>query len=208
MTDGANSLADVMRSSRTGSDHVDARPVNAIANGEVAGGNVANHGGDEQRAHALGTLVVQGLEPLLQLVDTADARTKRNGHARGIDIVHGQSRLGHGFVSCDHGVLDEALEAARLLLGKTVLGSVEATYLTGVMHLIFRCVETFDRRDAALLAHDGIPQRIHANTCRRNGTHARDDDTLRTVRTTKVHVLVCRAHRESPPSMLITWPVI
>ena len=57
------------------------------------------------------------------------------------------------------------------------------------MHLIFRCVETFDGRDAALLAHDGIPQRIHAITCRRNGPYARDDDALRAVRTSKVHVL-------------------
>ena len=208
MTDGANSLADVVRTSRAGSDHVDARPVNAIADGEVTGGNVADHGGDEQRAHALGALLGKRLEAFLQLVDAADARTKRNGHARGIDIVHGQARLGHGFVSCDHGVLDEALETARLLLGKAMLGSVKATHLAGVMNLIFRCVETFDRRDAALLAHDGVPQRIHADTCRRNGAHARDDDALRAIRTTKVHVLVCRAHRESPPSMLITCPVM
>lgn len=166
---------------------MNARPVNAIANGEVAGGDIADHGGDEQRAHALGALLAQRLEALLQLIDTADARTKRNGHARGIDIVHGKARLGHSFVSCNHGILDEALEAARLLLGETMLGSIETTHLAGVVHLIFRCVETFDGRDAALLAHDGVPQRIHANACRRNGTHARDDDALRAVRTTKVH---------------------
>ena len=208
VADGAHGRADVVRAGGARGGHVDALAAHAVANGDVAGGHVADHRGDEQRVHALRTLLVKRVEAPLQLVDAADARAEHHRGARGVLVVHVDARLRHGLVGGDERVLHEALEAARLLLRQAIFRGVEIGHLGRDAHLVVACIEVRDGAHAAALAHDGIPQRLNAHARRRDGAHARDDDAVRAVRAPDLHVRYLLAHSAKPPSTQMTWPVM
>ena len=76
VADGAHGGADVVGAGGAGGGHIDALAAHAVADGQMTCCDVADHGGHEQRADALGALIVQRVEAVLQLVDAADARTE------------------------------------------------------------------------------------------------------------------------------------
>ena len=208
MADGAHGGADVVGAGGASGGHVDALAAHAVADGQVARCDIADHGGHEQRAHALGALIVQREEAVLQLIDAADARAEDDGRARGVLLLHVDAGLSHGLVGGYDGVLDEALEAARLLLGQPVLGRVEVTHLARHMHIERFMIEVRNGANAATLAHDRIPQRVHADAGGRDRAHAGDDDAVGAVGTTRCGRIDYLTHSAKPPSMQMTCPVM
>ena len=202
VTDVAHSLADAVGARSARGDDVHALALHAVADGEVARGDVADHRGHEQRVHALGALLEQRLKAAFEFIDTADAAAEHHGHARGVLVVHGKPRLGDCLVGGDDGVLHEALEPAALLLREAVLGGVEARDLAGVVHLVIARVEALDGADAAFAAHDGAPKGLHPHAGRRDRAHAGDDDTMRPVGSARGRIRF--THSAIPPSMQIT----
>ena len=209
VADVAHGRADGVRAGGAGGDHVQAFAAQPVADGEVARRDVADHRGDEQRAHALRTLLGQGEEAALQLVDAADAGAEHARDARGVLGLEVQARLRQRLVGSDDGVLHEALEPARLLLRDAVLGSVEIAHLGGDMNVVVGRVEARDRPDAAGAAHDRVPQRLHAHAGRRHRAHAGDDHAVRAVGAARARrVRNVLAHSDIPPSMQTTCPVM
>ncbi len=84
VADVAHGRADGVRAGGAGGDHVQAFAAQPVADGEVARRDVADHRGNEQRAHALRALLGQGEEAALQLVDAADAGAEHARDARGV----------------------------------------------------------------------------------------------------------------------------
>ena len=198
MADGANSLADVVRASRTGGGHVDARPVNAIADGEVDRRRCCRSWwGRTAGSRAWGPCRASVSKPFLQLVDAADARTERSMATRVESTsLHGrcppgpwprQRRPWRTGRSARSGAPPSWTARARF-------GSKPRTS-PAAMHLdtLQMCRNVRNGVDAAALAHHGIPQRVHADAGRRDRAHARDDHALRAVRAAQVaDVLDCR----------------
>ena len=151
---------------------------------------------------------MQRVEAVLQLVDAADARAEDDGRARGVFLLHVDAGLGHGLVGRHDGILDEALETARLLLGQPVLGRVEIMHLARYMHIEIIVIEVRNGANAAALAHDRIPQRIHADAGGRDRAHAGDDDAVGAVGTTRCRRIDYLTHSAKPPSMQMTCPVM
>ena len=202
VADVAHGLPDAVGARRARGDDVDALAFHAVANRQVACGDIADHRGYEQRAHTLRALLEQGLEPALELVDAADAAAEDDRHARRVLVLHGKARLRDRLVRGDDRVLHEALEAARLLLREAVLGGIEAADLASIVDLVVGRVEALDGADAAFAAHDRLPQRLHADTRGRDRAHAGNHDAVRSVGSLGVHG--CLAHSAIPPSMQIT----
>ena len=220
VADVAQRGADAVGAGRARGHDVEALAFHAVTDRQRAGSDVADHRRDEQRVHALGALLDQRGEAALQLVDAADARAEHHGDARGILQLHVEAGHLEGLVGRHDGVLDEALEAARLLLAQPVLGGIEIANLAGDVHLVLVRVEALDRIDAAFLAVDGIPQRLDAHAGGRDGAHAGDDDAVRAVGTARLDARGIGgnralqlesgllAHNDIPPSMQITCPVM
>ena len=202
VADVAHGLPDAVGARRARGDDVDALAFHAVANRQVACGDIADHRGYEQRAHTLRALLEQRLEPALELVDAADAAAEDDRHARRVLVLHGKARLRDRLVRGDDRVLHEALEAARLLLREAVLGGIEAADLASIVDLVVGRVEALDGADAAFAAHDRLPQRLHADTRGRDRAHAGNHDAVRSVGSLGVHG--CLAHSAIPPSMQIT----
>ena len=202
VADVAHGLPDAVGARRARGDDVDALAFHAVANRQVACGDIADHRGYEQRAHTLRALLEQRLEPALELVDAADAAAEDDRHARRVLVLHGKARLRDRFVGGDDRVLHEALEAARLLLREAVLGGIEAADFASIVDLVVGCVEALDGADAAFTAHDRLPQRLHTDARGRDCAHAGNHDTVRSVGSLGVHG--CLAHSAIPPSMQIT----
>ena len=104
----------------------------------------------------------------------------------GSSSFHVDAGLGHGLVSGNDGVLDEALEAARLLLGQPVLGRRRSHAPRPPRAPRNRFViEARDGIDAAARAHDGVPQRVNTDAGGRDRAHAGDDHAVGAVRTAR-----------------------
>ncbi len=206
MADGTHGGADVVGAGGASGGHVDALAAHAIADGQMTCRDVADHGGNEQRAHALGALIVQRVEAVLQLVDAADARAEDHRRARGVLLL--DAGLRHGLVGGNDGVLDEALEAARLLLGQPVLGRVEITHLARHMHVERFMIEMRNGIDAAALAHHGIPKRVNADAGGRDCAHTGDDHAVGAIGTARCGRIDYLTHSAKPPSMQMTCPVM
>ena len=170
--------------------------------------DVADHSGHEQRAHALGALIVQRVEAVLQLVDAADARAEDDGCARGILLLHVDAGLRHGLIGGHDGILNEALETTRLLFRQPVLGGIEIAHLARHMHVEIVVIEVGNSANAAALAHHRIPKRIHADAGGRDGAHAGDDDSMGAVGTAGCRRIDYLTHSAKPPSMQMTCPVM
>ena len=210
--DVAHGRADGVSAGGTGGDHVEALAAQPVADGQVAGGDVADHRGDEQRAHALRPLLGQREEAALQLVDAADARAEHACDARGVLGLKIEPRLRDGLVGRHDGVLHETFEATGLLFRDPVLSRIEVAHLGRDPHVVVGRVEARHRADAALLAHDGAPQRICAHAGGRHRAHAGDDHAMRAVGATRGgrrgHFVRVLAHSDIPPSMQTTCPVM
>ena len=201
----AQRRADAVGTGGAGGHHVQALAAHAVANGQVARRDVPDHRGDEQGVHALGALLLQGGEALLQLVDAADAGAEHHGDAIAVLVGHFQAGLGQRLVGRHDGVLHEALEAARLLLGQAVLDTVEVAHLAGNVHLVLARIEALDGLNAALAPHERLPQRLNAHAGRRHRAHAGDDDAMGAVGPPGLNALACvLAHRDIPPSTQMT----
>ena len=203
VADVAQRRADAMGAGGAGGHHVQALAAHAVADGQVARGDVPDHRGNEQGVHALGALLLQGGEALLQLVDAADAGAEHHGDAIAVLVGHFQAGLGQRLVGRHDGVLHEALEATRLLLGQAVLDAVKVAHLAGDVHLVLARIEALDGRDAAAALHERLPQRLGAHTGRRHRAHAGDDDAMGAVGPPGLDALVL-AHKDIPPSTQMT----
>ena len=208
VADGAHGGADVVGAGGAGGGHIDALAAHAVADGQMTCCDVADHGGHEQRADALGALIVQRVEAVLQLVDAADARTEDHRRARGILLVHVDAGLRHGLVGGNDGVLDETLEAACLLFRQPVLGGIEIAHLARHMHVEIVVIEVGNSANAAAFAHHRIPKRVNADAGGRDGAHTGDDHAVSAIGTARCGRIDYLTHSAKPPSMQMTCPVM
>ena len=89
-----------------------------------------------------------------------------------------------------------------------MLGRVEVTNLARHVHIERLMIEVRNGANAAALAHDRIPQRIHADAGGRDRAHAGDDDAVGAVGTARYGRIDYLTHSAKPPSMQMTCPVM
>ena len=88
MADGAEGLAEAVRRGRAGGHDVKAGALGVVLDGDLAGSDVGDHRGDEQRGNPLAGGVVEEFEGLLVLgLETADTGADIDAEAERIDIL-------------------------------------------------------------------------------------------------------------------------
>ncbi len=185
-----------------GGDDVQAVALQAVADGKVAGRDVRDHGGDEQRAHSLGALFVQHHRFMLEDAHAADAGAEHASETICVLFFHLYASLRHRLIGGQDRVLHKGAEAARFLLGKTQLKRIVTGDGTHNVHAQALTFAIGKQAQAAFAGNHLFPKRIRADAGRRNRAHAGDNHTLEAVGRCVI------AHRDIPPSIARTCPVM
>ena len=135
----------------------------AIFHGNVAGGNVGNHFGNEERV-VLGPVgFVEGIISgfLLECVKAADAGSNDYADAVLVEIpVSLETGILHSLTGCDHGVLRIEVKLTQLFAVEVGCG-VEVLDFAGELRLELRGVEVSDGAGAGASFHGVMPRSGH-----------------------------------------------
>ena len=154
VTDGAVGFADGIRAGCTGRYDIHTGTLGVMRNGNLAGGDIGNHGGDEQRGNPLTGRILDHFGRLTVLGGkTADTRTYINAQAERVDIgvfaLRLQAGVVHGLVGRRHSVLGEKVLFADKRFVHSVLLRVKILDLAGNPNGQAICREIIDILDSA-----------------------------------------------------------
>ena len=175
-------IADGVRAGGTGGDHGMVRPLEAVADRHVAGGEVDQATGNEERADPPRAAVAQRDRGFLDALQAADARADEHAGRHLIVMAH---RMPAGvfqrLVGGGHRIDDERIDLAAFLRLHPVVGIELAVRLGAARQLAgdlagqVANLEILDPGNAALAGEDRRPRDIDAAAKRRHHAHPGDD---------------------------------
>ena len=193
-------VAHSVGAARAGGDGAGAHPPEAGSDSYLAGGHVADAGGNVEGGHA----VPPPLQPaaVLRLGDGQPADTAGHTDAAAVRVGGGdiKASIGQRLLGRHGGKLGKAAHPFGVRLSQQLLRG-EALDLGGQLHLQLRGVELCDGGDAAHALPDRLPAVGTGKAQGGNGPHSSDDYS------TSFHV-ISPSHMDMPPSTARTWPVI
>ena len=186
----------------------------AVADSHVAGGDVADHLGDELRRYPARAAVQEILMLSTHCRESADARADVDAELLGIDIAENTAHFDR-FIRGVERVDREKVGFAYYVFVEPH-GRVEILYLGGECVLVVADVETGDSVDSVLAIDDGVSEFVDRVSDRRDAAHAGYDNSVH------IYLLAWTESSEasfrkikysdyyiaSPPSMRMTSPVI
>src|SRR5213078_3190799 len=184
--DEPEGVADRVVAGRAGGDDRGVRPLRAEAHRHEPRRHVHDHHRDEERRHAVRPLLAQGLVVREQGLDAADPRADQHPEAVAVHPRGVEARVLDGHHAAGHRVLEERVEAPRLLLVH-VLERVEVPHLARdprrveelALGVLDEGVELRDGADARPCPEERGPELVGGVPHRRERSEPRDDDAPR-----------------------------
>src|SRR6185437_14169702 len=183
--DHAGAVADRVRAGRSGGDDGMIGTLEPEFDRDVAGGEIDDAAGNEERRYPARALLVQGDRDAGDALDAADAGADQ--HA-GAGLLLMALRMPAGVVErltgSAHGKGDELIDLALLLRLHPLVGivggvgAIAARNLAGDPAGEIGDLEALDLAHAAFALDEARPSRLDAAAERRDRTHAGDDDPL------------------------------
>ena len=168
---GVERFANRVRGRGAGGDHRQARPLRAIADGDVASGNVADHHGYEERRHARRATGEQLFGFVHKGLHSTDAAAHVHAEAFGRDRA-AQTALAHGLLGGGQRVEREGIAAAGEALIDAEGLRVEILHFARELHLVIRGIEARDRADAGHAVYEILKERFCGISHRADDAHA------------------------------------
>src|SRR5665213_2308966 len=175
-------ITDGVRAGRARGHHGVVRPPEAVADRDVAGGEVDEVGRDEERRQAPRALLMQRQRALGDARKAADAGADHYAGAFALLVVLGHpSRIAHRLLRRAHRKDDELVHLALVLRRHPIVGverarrGFAARHLPGDLSRQIRDVETLDRTNSRLSVDQLIPDVLGPDAQGRDQANAGDD---------------------------------
>ena len=140
--------------------------------------DVRNQHGNEEGRRSRFAVIEEVLRLIPKRLDAADATPVRHAHAVLLVLGHGvgvKTRIGHGFIGGDEGVLAERIHAPHLFFVE-VLGGVKVLEFAGEGRAQAFGVERLDGACTARSVHQPVPERIDRMADGRKRSHTGNDN--------------------------------
>ena len=198
MADGPEGLAEAVGRGGAGRDDVQARALGLVADGHVAGGDVGDHRGDEQRGDPLAGGILHHFRGFAELdLESADAGAHIDAQAERIDVgifpFGLQTGLVHGLYGRRDGELGEFILFADKSLVHPVSLGFEILHFAGNGN--GHVLEIVHEVDSAHPVHQVFPIGVHVVADGGNDTHTGNNYSFRFHR---ISTTVCKYTKYSP----------